>query len=73
MQYIQSQCTRNNDTHQPSRMTLSVIQYMIWKKMNARIFQKPYQSTRKLLHQIKEIVYIRGLKTNEMNSLMLIL
>jgi hypothetical protein len=31
MQYIQSQCNRNDDTHHMSRMILSVNQYMIWK------------------------------------------
>lgn len=71
MQYIESQCNKNNATHQLSRMTLSVTQYMIWKERNARTFQKIHQSAQGLLRQIKEIVYIRGLKTNQMKNLVL--
>ncbi|AES77985.1 hypothetical protein MTR_7g022620 [Medicago truncatula] len=68
---IQSHCNRSNATNQLSRMTLSVTQYMIWKERNARIFHKIYQLAQELLHQIKEIVYIRGLKTNQMKNLVL--
>jgi len=71
MLYIQSQCNMNKATHQLSRMTLSVTQYMIWNERNTIIFQGIHHSAQELLRQIKEIVYIRGLNTNQMKSLVL--
>ena len=68
---IQSQCNMNKATHQLSRMTLSVTQYMIWNERNTIIFQGIHHSAQELLRQIKEIVYIRGLNTNQMKSLVL--
>jgi len=65
------ECYKNNGMPQLSRMIVSV--YMIWKERNVRIFQNHYRSARELLHQIKEVVYIRGLKINQLKSLMLIL
>ena len=44
---------------------------MIWKEMNARIFQKIHQSAQELIRQIKEIVCIRGLKTYQMKNIVL--